>query len=68
MNIYKALLICVAFSMIGCVTTKVAPRIDLPVIPSNLLIPPVDMMLIIPVSSPITKVNKDDGTNNNNKR
>jgi hypothetical protein len=38
------------------------------VIPSNLLIPPVDMMLIIPVSSPITKVNKDDGTNNNNKR
>ena len=50
--------------MIGCVTTKVAPRIDFPVIPSTLLIPPVDMMLITPVSPPITKVDQNDGTTN----
>ena len=63
MNIYKTLLICVTFSMIGCVTTKVAPRIDFPMIPNALLLPPVDMMLITPVSPPITKVDKNDGTN-----
>ena len=66
MNKLCLLLICGILS--GCVTTKLQPVVTFPVIPSNLLIPPVDMMLIIPVSSPITKVNKDDGTNNNNKR
>ena len=61
MNKLCLLLICGILS--GCVTTKLQPVVTFPVIPSNLLIPPVDMMLITPVSPPITKVDKNDGTN-----
>ena len=62
MNKLCLLLICGILS--GCVTTKLQPVVTFPVIPSTLLIPPVDMMLITPVSPPITKVDKNDGTTN----